>query len=46
MDVGGDLILVEFSRILGLVELSGFLKYLVDIRRNLKLVDPSRSFRF
>ena len=46
VDVGGNLILAEFSRILKLVELSGFLRYLVDIHRNLRLVDPNRFFRF
>ena len=41
MDLSRNLILVEFSRILGLVELSRFLRYGVDIRRIFRLVDPS-----
>ena len=38
-------ILVEFGRIPGLVELSRFLRYRVDIYKNLKLVDLSRPFK-
>jgi hypothetical protein len=45
VDVSGNLILVEFSRIFGLVELGGFLRYRVDVSRNFRLVDLSRSFR-
>ena len=37
---------MEFSRILRLVESSGFLRYRVDISRNLRLVDLSRFPRF
>ena len=37
---------VEFSRIPGLVESSGFLRRRVDISRNLRLVDLSRFPRF
>ena len=36
---------MEFSRILGLVESSGFLRYRVDIGRNLRLVDLSGNLR-
>ena len=36
---------MEFSRILRLVESSRFLRYRVDISRNLKLVDLSRNLR-
>ena len=55
MDISGIFILVEFSRILGLVESSGFLRCRVDISRslafmefgrNLRLVDLSRFSRF
>jgi len=38
--------LVEFSKILKLIELSGFFKCRVDINRNFKLVDPSGFFNF
>ena len=37
---------MEFGRILRLVESSGFLRYRVDISRNLRLVDLSRFPRF
>ena len=46
VDVGGNLTFMEFSRILGLVEFSRFLRRGVDISRNLRLVDLSRSSRF
>ena len=46
MDVIRSLILVEFSRILRLVELGGLFRYRVNISRNFKLVDFSRFFRF
>ena len=46
MDISGIFILVEFSRILKLVESSGFLRCRVDISRNLRLVDLSRFPRF
>ena len=36
---------MEFSRILGLVESGRFLRYRVDISRNLRLVDLSRNLR-
>ena len=39
-------ILVEFGRILRLVESSRILRYRVDISRNLRLVDLSRFPRF
>ena len=45
MDIGGIFILVEFSRILGLVESGGFLRCRVDISRNLRLVDLGRNLR-
>jgi len=46
VDVGGILILVEFSKIPMLVESSGFLRYKVDINKNLRLIDFSRFPRF
>ena len=46
MDIGRNLILVEFGRILRLVESSGFLGRGVDISRNLRLVDLSGFPRF
>ena len=39
VDISRIFILVEFGRILGLVEFSGFLRRRVDISRNLRLVD-------
>ena len=36
---------MEFSEILRLVESSRFLRYRVDISRNLRLVDLSRNLR-
>ena len=44
--ISGNLISVEFGRILRLVESSRFLRYRVDISRNLRLVDLSRFPRF
>ena len=46
MDISGIFILVEFSRILRLVESSRFLRCRVDISRNLRLVDLGRLPRF
>ena len=46
VDVGRNLIFIEFSKILRLVESSGFFRRGVDISRNLRLVDLSRSSRF
>jgi len=46
VDVGGNLILVEFSGILRLVELGRLFRYRVEISRNFRLVDPSGFFRF
>jgi hypothetical protein len=46
VDISGIFISVEFSRILGLVESSRFLRYRIDISRNLRLVDLSRFPRF
>ena len=37
---------MEFSGIIRLVESSGFLKYRVDINRNLRLIDFSKFFKF
>ena len=45
MDISGIFILVEFGRILGLVESGGFLRCRVDISRNLRLVDLGRNPR-
>ena len=45
MDISGNFILVEFGRILGLVESGGFLRCRVDIGRNLRLVDLSGNLR-
>ena len=46
VDISGIFILVEFGRILRLVESSRFLRYRVDISRNLRLVDLGGFFRF
>ena len=46
VDISGNLTFIEFSRILRLVESSGFLRRRVDISRNLRLVDFSRFSRF
>ena len=46
MDTSGNLILVEFSRILRLVELSRLLRYRVDVSRNFRPVDSSRFLDF
>ena len=46
VDISGIFILVEFGRILRLVESSGFLRCRVDISRNLRLVDLGRFPRF
>ena len=46
MDISRIFILVEFGRILRLVESSRILRYRVDIGRNLRLVDLSRNLRF
>ena len=46
VDISGIFILVEFGRILRLVESSRFLRRGVDISRNLRLVDLSRFPRF
>ena len=46
MDISGIFILVEFGRIPRLGESSGFLRWRVDISRNLRLVDLSRFPRF
>jgi len=46
VDVGGILILVEFSGILRLVELGRLFGYRVDVGGNFRLVDLSGFFRF
>ena len=46
VDVGRNLTFVEFSGILRLVESGGFLRYRVNISRNLRLVDLGRFSRF
>ena len=46
VDISRIFILVEFSRILRLVESSGFLRYGVDIGRNLRLMDLGGFFKF
>ena len=46
IDVIRYLILVEFSGIIRSVEFSEFLRYRVDISRNLRLIDFSRFFKF
>ena len=46
MDISRNLILVEFSKILGKVELGRYLRYRVDIGRNFRLVDLGRFLRF
>jgi len=46
VEVSGSLILVEFSRILRLVELGGLFRYRVDIGGNFRLVDSGGFFRF
>jgi len=45
VDVNGNLILVEFSGILRLVELGGLFRYRVDVSGNFRLVDPCHGFR-
>ena len=45
VDIGRNLILVEFSRIPRLVELGGFFGY-IYVSRNFRLVGPSRFSRF
>ena len=45
-DVYGYLISVEFSGIIRSVESSKFLRYRVDINRNLRLMDFSGFFKF
>ena len=46
MDVSGNFMLMEFGGIPGLVKSSKFLRYKVDIGRNLKLMDFSEFLRF
>ena len=46
VDISGNLIFMEFSGILRLVESSGFLRRRVDIGGNLRLVDLSGFSRF
>ena len=46
MDISGIFILGEFGEILRLVESNRFLRYRVDISRNLRLVDLSGFPKF
>ena len=46
MDASRYLTLVEFSRIIRLVEFNKFLKYKVDISGNLRLIDLSGFLKF
>ena len=46
MDVSGNLILVEFSGILGQVESGGLFRCGVDVGGNFRLVGFSGIFRF
>ena len=46
VDIIRYLILVEFSGIIGSVESGGFLRYKVNINRNLRLIDLSGFFKF
>jgi len=46
VDISGIFILVEFDKILRLVKSSRFLRYRVDISRNLRLIDLGRFPRF
>jgi hypothetical protein len=46
VDVVRYLILVKFSGIIRLVGFSGFLRYRVDINRNLRLIDLSGFPKF
>jgi len=46
VDVSGNLILVEFGRILRLVELGEPFRYRVDVSGNFRLVGSSGFFRF
>ena len=46
MDISGNFILIEFSGISRLVKSSKFLKYKVDVSKNLKLIDFSGFYKF
>ena len=46
MDVVRYLILVKFSGIIRLVKSGGFLRYKVDINKNLRLINLSGFFTF
>ena len=46
MDISRSLAFIEFSRLSRLVESSRFLRYRIEINRNLRLVDLSRFSRF
>ena len=46
IDVSGNFILIEFGGIPRLVKSSKFLRYKVDINRNLRLMDFSKFPRF
>ena len=46
MDISRSLTFIEFSRLPRLVESGKFLRYRIEIGRNLRLVDFSRFSRF
>ena len=46
VDIIRYFILMEFSRIIRLVESNKFFRYRIDINRNLRLIDLSRFFKF
>ena len=46
IDVSRNIIFIEFSKILRLVESGGFLRRRVDISRNLRLIDLSKFPKF
>ena len=46
MDIGKNFILIKFGKISKLVKFSKFLKYKVNISRNLRLIDFSGFLRF
>jgi hypothetical protein len=46
IDISENLILIEFSGIPRLIKFSGFLRYKVDISRNLRLIDLSEFLGF
>ena len=46
MDISRNFILIKFSGISRLVKFSKFLKYKIDISKNLKLIDFSKFPKF